>query len=163
VKAFNPPARTHIAKRPTKEEDPNYNPTDARYNTIRWNTNDQVSYGAIGPSRVDPRTGEIIDADILFEHNIVANFGKSYRRLPPRAALMQVDGNLKQLWMTDEERAKENAFFRSVLQDRSPTRFVPRRRSAGLGAEIMRLSMLGRRHGGGRVWWSRVHASPSCG
>ena len=39
--------------------------------------NDQVSYGAIGPSRVDPRTGEIIDADILFEHNIVHNFGKN--------------------------------------------------------------------------------------
>jgi len=98
-----------IAKRaPTPEEDPEYDPEDCRYNTIRWNTSDQPMYGAIGPSRVDPRTGEILDADILFEHSMVANFGKSWRRYSaPDKALMSVDPNLKQFWMTDEERADE--------------------------------------------------------
>jgi hypothetical protein len=133
-----------IAKRaPTKEEDPNYNPTDARYNTIRWNTNDQVSYGAIGPSRVDPRTGEIIDADILFEHNIVANFGKSYRRLTsPRTALMQVDPNLKQLWMTADERAQEEALMQLPFFKMKPYALCHADQCLALGAEIMRLSML---------------------
>jgi hypothetical protein len=133
-----------LAKRaPTKEEDPNYNPVDARYNTIRWNTNDQVSYGAIGPSRVDPRTGEIIDADILFEHNIVASFGRSYRRLTsPRAALMQVDRNLKQLWMTPEERAKEEAFLNLPFFKQKPYALCHADDCLQLGAEIMRLSML---------------------
>jgi hypothetical protein len=98
-----------IAKRaPTPEEDPDFDPEDVRYNTIRWNTSDQVMYGAIGPSQVDPRTGEIIAADILFEHNMVANFGKFWRRLSsPRAMLMDVDPGLKPFWMTDEERAEE--------------------------------------------------------
>lgn len=133
-----------VAKRaPTKEEDPNYNPTDARYNTIRWNTNDQTSYGAIGPSRVDPRTGEIIDADILFEHAIVANFGKSYRRLTsPRATLMQVDPNLKQLWMTAEERAKEDAVFNLPFFKTKPYALCHADQCLQLGGEIMRLSML---------------------
>lgn len=98
-----------IAKRaPTPEEDPEYDPEDARYNTIRWNTSDQTLYGAIGPSQVDPRTGEILNADILFEHSMVANFGKAWRRLSsPRAMLMSVDPSLKPFWMTDEERAQE--------------------------------------------------------
>lgn len=133
-----------LAKRaPTKEEDPNYNPVDARYNTIRWNTNDQVSYGAIGPSRVDPRTGEIIDADILFEHNIIAGFGRSYRRLTsPRAALMQVDPNLKQIWMTEEERARENAVMELPFFKMKPYAMCHADQCLQLGAEVMRLSML---------------------
>ncbi len=133
-----------IAKRaPTPEEDPEYDPADARYNTIRWNTSDQVLYGAIGPSRVDPRTGEIIDADILFEHNIVANFGKSYRRIAgPRAALMQVDGNLKQLWMTNDERAQEQAMFQLPYFKNHPYSLCAVDDCMELGSQFMRLSMM---------------------
>jgi hypothetical protein len=134
-----------VAKRaPTAEEDPEYDPVDARYNTIRWNTSDDVSYGAIGPSRVDPRTGEIIDADILFEHNIVHNFGKAYRRVAaPRAALMAVDPALKELWMTPEERAREDAIFNLPFFKNRPYMLC----SMGsdcmeLGAQFMRLSLL---------------------
>ena len=128
---------------PTKEEDPNYDPVDARYNTIRWNVNDQVSYGAIGPSRVDPRTGEIIDADILFEHNIVHNFGKGWRRVAaPRTTLMEVDHNLKQLWMTPEERAREEAIHSLPYFKNRPYMFCAIDNCMGLGAEMMRLSLL---------------------
>lgn len=35
--------------------------------SIRWMTNSSPSFGAIGPSHVDPRTGEILDADIAVE------------------------------------------------------------------------------------------------
>src|SRR5262249_2731553 len=48
-------------------DDPDFDPEDARYNTIRWITSTEPSFGAIGPSRVDPRTGRILDADILVE------------------------------------------------------------------------------------------------
>ncbi|HET6463877.1 MAG TPA: DUF5117 domain-containing protein, partial [Candidatus Krumholzibacteria bacterium] len=127
-----------IAKRaPTKEEDPAYDPTDARYNTIRWNTNDQVSYGAIGPSQVDPRTGEIIDADIIFEHTIVANFGKNYRRLSsPRTALMQVDANLKNLWMSQSEREQENALMQLPYFKTRPYAMCQADQCLELGAEV---------------------------
>ena len=39
-------------------------PEDARHNFFRWNTSNQ-GY-AIGPSRWDPRTGQIIDADVVW-------------------------------------------------------------------------------------------------
>lgn len=42
---------------------------DINYATLRWMATDRGSYLAIGPSRVDPRTGEILDADILFDAN----------------------------------------------------------------------------------------------
>lgn len=43
-------------------------PEDARYNFFRWNASDQ-SY-AIGPSRTDPRTGEILDADVVWHQGL---------------------------------------------------------------------------------------------
>lgn len=59
--------------------DSSYDPGDVRYSTIRWITSSEPSFGAIGPSRVDPRTGEILDADILFEAAIVQRRWRIYR------------------------------------------------------------------------------------
>jgi hypothetical protein len=54
---------------------------DIRYPTLRWNVSDAPNYGAIGPSVVDPRTGEILDADILFESSMFVNFRNAWRNL----------------------------------------------------------------------------------
>ncbi|MEX0995051.1 MAG: zinc-dependent metalloprotease, partial [Balneolaceae bacterium] len=54
---------------------------DIRYPTLRWNVSDQPGYGAIGPSTVDPRTGEILDADILFEANMILGFKNTFRNM----------------------------------------------------------------------------------
>ncbi len=43
-------------------------PEDARYNFFRWNVSDQ-GY-AIGPSRVNPYTGEILDADVVWHQGL---------------------------------------------------------------------------------------------
>ena len=56
-------------------------PNDIRYSVLRWNTSDDPGYGAIGPSKVDPRTGEILDADILFEANLFRGFRNMWRSL----------------------------------------------------------------------------------
>ncbi len=60
-------------------DDPNWDPEDVRYSTIRWITSSEPAFGAIGPSRVDPRTGEILDADILFEASFIQSFRNGYR------------------------------------------------------------------------------------
>jgi hypothetical protein len=78
-------------------DDPNWDPEDVRYSTIRWITSSPPSFGAIGPSRVDPRTGEILDADILFEASIVQRRWRIYQHLmgtpgPSSQALSQDDG-----------------------------------------------------------------------
>ncbi|MEM1392567.1 MAG: zinc-dependent metalloprotease [Cyanobacteria bacterium P01_H01_bin.150] len=57
-----------------------WDPSDIRYNTIRWiNTVD--GYFAMGPSRVNPLTGEILDADILIDASLVSFLKKDYRQM----------------------------------------------------------------------------------
>ncbi len=47
-----------------------WNPADVRYNTIRW-FNSVDGFFAMGPSRTNPLTGEILDADIIIDSNLV--------------------------------------------------------------------------------------------
>ena len=57
-----------------QRDDDTWDPEDIRYNTFRWIT---ANAGfAMGPSRVNPRTGQILDADIIFD----ASFLDSWRR-----------------------------------------------------------------------------------
>jgi len=52
-----------------------WDPEDARYNTIRW----MVGAGfAIGPSRVNPLTGQILDADILIGESWIRYWQREY-------------------------------------------------------------------------------------
>lgn len=44
-----------------------WDPADIRYNVIRWVSSANPPYGAIGPSFVNPRTGQILGADITVE------------------------------------------------------------------------------------------------
>lgn len=48
-------------------DDATWDPADIRYNVIRWVSSAQPSYGAIGPSFVNPKTGQIIGSDITVE------------------------------------------------------------------------------------------------
>ena len=54
---------------PTKKEDPDFSPEDARYSVIRWLPS--TTENASGPHIADPRTGEILESDIQFYHNIM--------------------------------------------------------------------------------------------
>jgi len=48
-------------------DDAAFDTLDFGYASVRWMMNADPQFGAIGPSHVDPRTGEILDADIAFE------------------------------------------------------------------------------------------------
>ena len=48
-------------------DDADFDTLDIRHASVRWMTNATPTFGAIGPSHVDPRTGEILDADIGIE------------------------------------------------------------------------------------------------
>ena len=54
---------------PTPEEDPDFSPEDVRYSVIRWLPS--TTENANGPHISDPRTGEILNADIQFYHNVM--------------------------------------------------------------------------------------------
>ncbi|MEM8524681.1 MAG: zinc-dependent metalloprotease [Bacteroidota bacterium] len=54
---------------PTPEEDPDWSPEDVRYSVIRYITTEIQN--AQGPHVHDPRTGEILESDILWYHNVM--------------------------------------------------------------------------------------------
>ena len=60
-------------------------PEDVRYNFIRWLSNDIST--AIGPSRADPLTGEILDADIILTDGWIRAFWTYQKEILPDIAL----------------------------------------------------------------------------
>ena len=62
-----------IAKEPpSKEEDPEFSPEDVRYSVVRYVAS--TTRNAVGPSVTDPRTGEIIESDIIWYHNHLRSY-----------------------------------------------------------------------------------------
>ncbi len=55
---------------PTVEEDPEWSPDDARYSVIRYLASNIPN--AMGPNVNDPRSGEIIESDIFWYHNVMS-------------------------------------------------------------------------------------------
>ena len=59
-----------IAKEaPSAAEDPDWSPEDARYSVIRWLPS--TIENAVGPHVHDPRSGEIMEADLQIYHNVM--------------------------------------------------------------------------------------------
>lgn len=62
-----------IAKEPpSEEENPDFSPEDIRYSMIRYVAN--TTRNAVGPSVSDPRSGEIIESDIIWYHNHLRSY-----------------------------------------------------------------------------------------
>ena len=61
---------------PTKEEDPDFSPEDIRYSVIRYVASE--TRNAMGPSVSDPRSGEIIESDIIWYHNHLRSYRNRY-------------------------------------------------------------------------------------
>lgn len=61
---------------PTPEEDPEFNPEDIRYSTVRYVAS--TTRNAVGPSVSDPRTGEILESDIIWYHNHLRSYRNRY-------------------------------------------------------------------------------------
>jgi hypothetical protein len=54
-------------------DDADFDLGETQYSSIRWMPTATPAFGAIGPTQVDPRTGEILDADIGWDANMVRN------------------------------------------------------------------------------------------
>jgi hypothetical protein len=61
---------------PTAQEDPDFNPEDVRYSVIRYVAS--TTRNAVGPSVSDPRSGEIIESDIIWYHNHLRSYRNRY-------------------------------------------------------------------------------------
>ena len=54
---------------PSPEEDPEFSPEDVRYSVIRFFSSEVQN--AYGPHVHDPRSGEILESDIGWYHNVM--------------------------------------------------------------------------------------------
>jgi len=65
-------------------------PEDVQYNFVRWLNNNEGT--AIGPSRVHPMTGEILDADIILTDGWIRHFNFQFQKMMPDVATEGMSG-----------------------------------------------------------------------
>ncbi|MGD1931990.1 MAG: zinc-dependent metalloprotease [Leptolyngbyaceae cyanobacterium] len=77
--------------------------SDVRYNVVRWSDSLNMWALGFGPSRVNPLTGEILDADVILDANVVRVLRQQYQSqgldaLPEAEFYMQLCGQRSQAW-----------------------------------------------------------------
>jgi len=68
-------------------------PEDIRYNFFRWITSNAGF--AMGPSRVNPYTGQILDADIIFDADFLTSWKQEYETFTARTIADMTGGELE--------------------------------------------------------------------
>jgi hypothetical protein len=70
-----------------------WDPEDVNYNTFRWIT--AGASFAMGPSRVNPRTGQILDADIIFDGDFLQFWRTEYETFTPQSVAVLTGGGVR--------------------------------------------------------------------
>jgi len=73
-------------------------PEDVRYNFIRWLSNNRGT--AIGPSRVHPETGQILDADIILTDGWIRHYWTAWNEIMPEIAMEGINPETL-AWLAD--------------------------------------------------------------
>jgi hypothetical protein len=98
-----------IVVRQQTDKDTDVVPEDVRYNFFRWITSNAGF--AMGPSRVNPYTGQILDADIIFDADFLTFWKEEFETFTPQTIAAMTGGPL-----TYEEYEKEMAKNPSLLR-----------------------------------------------
>jgi hypothetical protein len=82
-KAFEKAGFVNAIEVQQQPDNADWDPEDIRYNTFRWITS---SAGfAMGPSRVNPMNGQILDADIIFDADFLQAWKEEYETFTPES------------------------------------------------------------------------------
>lgn len=119
-KAFEAAGFTNAVVVKVQPDDADWDYGDIRYNVLRWTASPQPPFGGYGPSFVNPRTGQIIGADVMLE--------ASFLNRHTRAAWLLEDGfdaighnpNLIHSRCTLSRGLKDNAILASTFNQFSP-------------------------------------------
>jgi hypothetical protein len=91
-KAFEKAGFANAIEVRQQEEKDDWDPEDIRYNTFRWIT---AGAGfAMGPSRVNPATGQILDADVIFDADFLQFWKQEYENFTPEGIAAMTGGPL---------------------------------------------------------------------
>ena len=79
-KAFEKAGLINAVEVKIQPDDAQWDAGDIRYNVLRWTSSPNPPFGGYGPSFVNPRTGQILGADIMLEYVYFTNRVK-YKKL----------------------------------------------------------------------------------
>jgi hypothetical protein len=75
-------------------DDADWDAGDIRYNVLRWTSSPNPPFGGYGPSFVNPRTGQILGADIMLEYVFVTNRVRQEKAFATAALGMEIESAL---------------------------------------------------------------------
>ena len=98
---------------------------DIRYNVLRWTSSPQPMFGGYGPSFTNPRTGQIIGADIMLEWVYLTNrlsiddifSAKNNEDICHASSFRQEDMMLANISLLDEEKIIEQSIKSLALHE----------------------------------------------
>ena len=94
--------------------DATWDPADARYNTIRWIIQPGSGY-AVGPSRANPYTGELYDADIRISADFVRGFFREFDEF----VVPVTNEELLNIWLeNDDIDSRHECKYASILHNK---------------------------------------------
>jgi hypothetical protein len=91
-KAFESAGIVNAIEVRQQPDNADWDPEDINYNTFRWITSGAGF--AMGPSRVNPTTGQILDADIIFDADFVTYWKQTYENFTPESIAAMTGGPL---------------------------------------------------------------------
>jgi hypothetical protein len=68
-------------------DDAEWDAGDIRYNVLRWTSSPRPPFGGYGPSFSDPRTGQMIGADVMLEYSFFSRYGRARSLIQDEPAL----------------------------------------------------------------------------
>ncbi len=77
----------------TQPDDADWDAGDLRYNVIRWAASPSPQFGGYGPSFFDPRTGQILGADIMLQYSVISGNLRRARVFGPSSEADELLGN----------------------------------------------------------------------
>ena len=81
----------------TQPDDADWDAGDLRYNVLRWTSSPNPPFGGYGPSFANPRTGQLLGADIMLEYSFL-NRSTLARQLIQGDSL---EAEISPLWQSD--------------------------------------------------------------
>ncbi len=95
-------------------DDADWEAGDIRYNVLRWTSSPNPPFGGYGPSFVNPRTGQILGADVMLEFAFLTNslrYDKLFDNATPNA-----DSDIPQYCSLGHELHASNLFGTQALR-----------------------------------------------
>lgn len=118
----------------TQPDDAVWDAGDIRYNVLRWTSSPQPPFGGYGPSFSNPRTGQILAADIMLEYSFLTN-RLNQRNVFETAALPALNGKAEIAPLAAEENASVAGFFE---------RLAHHEHNCSLGAHLQLNTLVGK-------------------